>query len=388
MTKSLIIVITLTLLALSHSAQAKVRGSSTLDGLYSTILDEQRNLIVQLPNSYDLNKSRHYPVLYLLDGQRNFQHVVGTLDLLNQSHMADEMIIVAIKNTHRTRDFTPTYDKSYNRWGVSGGADKFLDFIEQELFPYVNRKYRTNGFDIISGHSLSGLLAIYSLQTRPSLFQAHFAFSPSLWWHEKTVIKSAKTFYAGKQPLNNYLYTNMGNEGGDMLASFQQYKELLKANTRQGFGYHADLTEHESHNTTALVGHNQAFTQLFKHLSPPQTYIDEGLEAVLQFYKETTTRYGSALKPSYQTYKSLAYAALKEKEFVKAIQIFKASIEAFTNNSDAYFRLAQAHEMNNELNKAIEMVDKALSLSQIENVENNAFKTYKTHLLGLREKAH
>ena len=235
MTKNLIIVITLTLLALWHSAQAKVRGSSTLDGLYSTILDEQRNLIVQLPNSYELNKSRNYPVLYLLDGQRNFQHVVGTLDLLNQSHMADEMIIVAIKNTYRTRDFTPTYDESYNRWGVSGGADKFLDFIEQELIPYVNKKYRTNGFDIISGHSLSGLLAIYSLQTRPSLFKAHFAFSPSLWWHEKTVIKSAKTFYAGKQPLNNYLYTNMGNEGGHMLTSFQQYKELLKGNCSARF---------------------------------------------------------------------------------------------------------------------------------------------------------
>ncbi|REL27453.1 alpha/beta hydrolase [Thalassotalea euphylliae] len=388
MTKNLIIVITLTLLALIHSAQAKVRGSSTLDGLYSTILDEQRDLIVQLPNSYELNKNRNYPVLYLLDGQRNFQHVVGTLDLLNQSHMADEMIIVAIKNTYRTRDFTPTYDESYNRWGISGGADKFLDFIEQELFPYVNKKYRTNGFDIISGHSLSGLLAIYSLQTRPSLFQAHFAFSPSLWWHEKTIVKSAKTFYADKRPLNNYLYTNMGNEGGHMLTSFQQYKEILKTNAREGFGYHADLIEQEGHNTTALAGHNQAFIQLFKHLSPPQTDIDEGLEAVLQFYKEAAKQYGSALRPSYQTYKKLAYAALKEKEFVKAIQIFETYIDAYPNNSGAYFRLAQAHEMNNELNKAIKMVDKALTLSQIENVENNAFKTYKTHLLALRKESH
>ena len=106
----------------------------------------------------------------------------------------------------------------------------------------------------------------------------------------------------------------------------------------------------------------------------------------MQFYKEATKQYGSALKPSYQTYKQLAYAALKEKEFVKAIQIFETYIEAYPNNSDAYFRLAQAHEMNNELNKAIEMVDKALVLSQIENIENNAFKTYKTHLLVLLEK--
>ena len=48
-------------------------------------------------------------------------------------------IIVAIKNTHRARDLTPTYDENYNKWGMSGGANNFLDFIEKELIPYVNK---------------------------------------------------------------------------------------------------------------------------------------------------------------------------------------------------------------------------------------------------------
>ena len=93
---------------------------------------------------YQQNQKLDYPVLYLLDGQRNFGHTIGTLDLLNQSNMAQEMIVVAIMNTHRTRDFTPTYDESYNQWGFSGGADKFLNFIEQELMPYIDKHYRTN----------------------------------------------------------------------------------------------------------------------------------------------------------------------------------------------------------------------------------------------------
>lgn len=75
-------------------------------------------------------------------------------DLLNQSGMAQKMIVIGITNTERTRDFTPTYDESYNQWGISGGADNFLDFLEKELKPYVKANYSTNNYAIISGHSL------------------------------------------------------------------------------------------------------------------------------------------------------------------------------------------------------------------------------------------
>ena len=176
----------------SEEVSATIRGTSITDGLYSTVLSEQRDLLIHLPNNYNQNKMHDYPVLYLLDGQRNFAHTLGTLDLLNQSNMAQEMIVVAIMNTHRTRDFTPTYDESYNEWGLSGGADNFLDFIDKELMPYINKNYRANNFKIISGHSLGGLFSIYAMHSKPELFQAHFAFSPSLWWHKKVIFKEAK----------------------------------------------------------------------------------------------------------------------------------------------------------------------------------------------------
>ena len=232
---------------------AKVRGLSTMDSISSKILNEERELLVHLPNNYYENTELNYPVLYLLDGQRNLNHTAGTLDLLNQSSMAQEMIIIAITSTYRTRDLTPTYDESYNKWGISGGADNFIDFMEKELIPYVNKNYRTNSFKILSGHSFGGLLVIHALQSRPQLFQAHFAFSPSLWWHDEVVLKDTEKFLASTKELNNYLYINMGNEGGNMLSTFQQYKKLLNTYSPKGFSYNADLVEQENHNTTALI---------------------------------------------------------------------------------------------------------------------------------------
>lgn len=367
----------------SEKVSANLRGSSIVDGLYSTVLSEQRDLLIHLPNNYNQNKMLEYPVLYLLDGQRNFAHTIGTLDLLNQSNMAQEMIIVAIMNTHRTRDFTPTYDKSYNEWGLSGGADNFLDFIDKELIPFINKNYRANNFKVISGHSLGGLLSIYALHSKPELFQAHFAFSPSLWWHKQVIFEKAEIFLKNSDQLNKYLYVNMGNEGGNMLHSFEKYTELLNIHNRKGFKFNFDLDTSESHNTTALAGQSLAYQNLYATLRPTQEVIAKGISAVKEFFKRQSEIYGYEIKPSYSAINRIAYNALKEKDFATAIAIFEENVDNFPHKADAYDSLADGYEANGELDKALKMRYLVIKKSITENVENNAYKTRKINLLKL-----
>ncbi len=367
----------------SVEVNANVRGTSITDSLYSTVLSEQRDLLIHLPNNYKENKMLDYPVLYLLDGQRNFAHTIGTLDLLNQSNMAQEMIIIAIKNTHRTRDFTPTYDESYNEWGISGGADDFLDFIEKELIPYVNKTYRANNFKIVSGHSLGGLLSIYALQTRPELFQAHFAFSPSLWWHKQIIFKEAESFLKNSDELNTYLYVNMGSEGGHMLSSYERYTKSLNSHNRKRFKFNSDLNPSETHNTTALAGHSLAFQKLYAALRPSQETIAQGIPAVKEFYKKQSEIYGYEIKPSYGAINAVAYNALKENDFTTAINILKENVKNYPYKADAYDSLADGYEANGELDKALEMRNLVIRKSVLENVENNAYKTRQMNLLKL-----
>ena len=371
----------------SSTAYAKIRGESKVDRLHSKILAEQRELLVHLPNNYRKNTMLNYPVLYLIDGQRNFNHAVGTLDLLNQSYMAQEMIIVAIKNTHRTRDLTPTYDESYNEWGISGGADNFLDFIEQELIPYVNKNYRANNFKILSGHSLGGLLAVYTLQSRPQLFQAHFAFSPSLWWHDQVIFKGAERFLTTTTELNSYLYLNLGSESGDMLSAFERYTKLLEKHTLMGFNYNLDLDERENHNTTALVGQTQAYKYLSATLECPQEVISQGLPAIKQFFKVQSEKYGYQIKPSYHTVRHAGYTALNKKDIANAIKIFEFNVKHYPYIADGYDRLAYGLAANGQLNKALKMINIALKKSVNENVENNSYKTHKAHLLTLMKES-
>jgi predicted alpha/beta superfamily hydrolase len=383
MFKHVLTIFIIILLANFSAAYAGIRGESKVDRLPSKILAEQRDLLVHLPNNYQQNTELNYPVLYLLDGQRNLNHAAGTLDLLNQDGKAQEMIIVAIKNTHRTRDLTPTYDESYNEWGISGGADNFLDFIEQELIPYVNKSYRTNSFKILSGHSLGGLLAVYALQSRSHLFQAHFAFSPSLWWHDQVILRDSEYFLANTTQLNSYLYINLGNESGDMLNAFQQYTQLLKTHTPKGFSYNSDIDEQENHSTSALIGQSLAYRYLYATLQCPKEIIAQGLPAIEQFFKMQSEKYGYQIKPSYRAINHAGYIALNKKDIAKAIKIFEGNVKNYSYKADAYDSLADALEANGQLKKALKMRYVTIKKSMKENVENNSFKTRRINLLAL-----
>ncbi|MEN8204180.1 MAG: alpha/beta hydrolase-fold protein [Bacteroidota bacterium] len=141
-----------------------------VDSLHSEILDETRNIWVHVPDDASggiLSKST-YPVLYLLDGPGHFHAVTGILKNLGDNSIVPNMVVVAIPNTDRTRDLTPTHvdemfgDSTFVR--TSGGGDKFLDFMEKELIPYVEEKYPVTGYRTFVGHSFGGLIAVHAIE--------------------------------------------------------------------------------------------------------------------------------------------------------------------------------------------------------------------------------
>ena len=164
--------------------------------IHSKILGEDRTIYVKLPQKYTA-RSR-YPVLYLLDADLYFSMVSGQVERLSELSKIPPMIIVGIKNADRFKDLTPTHlmgsngkDDTTSPLRNSGGADKFLQFLKQELCPYIAIHYYSSPYKIFSGHSLGGLLVIYTMITRLNLFNAYLAISPSLQWDNSIVLQKA-----------------------------------------------------------------------------------------------------------------------------------------------------------------------------------------------------
>ncbi len=156
----------------------------------SSILTEYRTCLIHLPDSYNDSSDvkKKYPNMNLLDGYTHFNTASGIVHFMgsdrNRNHFIPETIIIAIENVDRERDFTVTKLKT-KRQNTMGGGRNFLDFIEKELIPYVDKNYRTEPHRILAGHSLGGLLALNSYMDENSLFNAYISIDPSIWWDKQ-----------------------------------------------------------------------------------------------------------------------------------------------------------------------------------------------------------
>jgi predicted alpha/beta superfamily hydrolase len=163
------------------------------DSLYSNIIKEERRLQIQLPDEYKPGSGQKYPVLYLLDGEWNAELFQQVQSWSKQWGFNPPIIMVGVVNSYpkgenqRWRDLTPTVAGP-----GSGGGPKLLGFLKDELIPYIDKNYPTNGSNILWGHSLGGLFVLYTLFTEPKLFDSYIAADPSAWWDHGYLFRLAR----------------------------------------------------------------------------------------------------------------------------------------------------------------------------------------------------
>ncbi|MCG7531073.1 alpha/beta hydrolase [Psychrobium sp. MM17-31] len=232
----------------------------------SKYLVQAPKITIALPSSYEKDPTKKYPVFYVLDGELNGDLVDATLRRLHISNGANEHIVIGISSQNRLRDFAPTVNKNpRGPVGEGGGGDLFLDFIEKELMPQITRNYRTNGFNILAGHSIAGLLVVHSFQSRPTLFQSHLAFSPAVWWGARETSAAAKQYVTSGKQVPTYLYMAIGNEGGKMRDIYDSLTQTLVRNRHLNSSLLLDEFDNDSHDFTMVAGLLNALKGLFQY---------------------------------------------------------------------------------------------------------------------------
>jgi predicted alpha/beta superfamily hydrolase len=189
----------------------------------SSILGEDRKVLVRLPSGYDTSGGS-YPVLYLLDGTPAFlMEMAAVTTRLWNDRNAPEIIIVAIENTNRNRDMMPVVAKD-----LPGPprAEAFLAFLERELVPDIEKAYRTRRPRILQGKSLSGLFVIYALLSSPAAFNGYVGCSAG-WFPENNDYFSALSTRAFRTP------ASFGNTRVFMANSLQDQNDPDQAIHRQ-----------------------------------------------------------------------------------------------------------------------------------------------------------
>lgn len=179
-------------------------GKSTGTRFYSKAVADTFSIFVNLPNNYNPQQKEKYPVVYLLDANLYFDIIATAITKYSEVGLAPAVILVGIgykdfptMDSLRNRDDTypnaiPEYEMS-----VSGGADKFLSFINNDLVPYVDSKYKTDTSKrTLMGHSLAGYFASYALLQnllgKSSSLNCYIAASPSLHYNHYYLLDQLK----------------------------------------------------------------------------------------------------------------------------------------------------------------------------------------------------
>lgn len=111
-------------------------------------------------------------------------------------------VLVAIHNTDRTLNFTPTAAESVKGGATrenTGGASNFTRFLREELIPLLEEKYPIGTERLFIGHSFAGLLGSYILQHQTDIFQTYLLFDPSYWWDDYIMLREP-VIHSGQKP--------------------------------------------------------------------------------------------------------------------------------------------------------------------------------------------
>ena len=228
---------------------------------------------VGLPIGYSPDKES-YPVLYILDGDKSFGMTKEITDWLIWSNEIEKIILVGISYEQgwwqkRARDYSHCADTINVKWvKQAGGADNFLKFVKNELFPVINQNYKTNQDSIaIMGLSLGGMLGTYVLFTQPELFKGYIIIAPSLGWNNNSILKMEDDYSGNHKELNKLVYMAYGSLDNNkvlVVNPTNEFIQTIKMRNYESLKFTSQVFEGETHISVYATALTHGLKNIFK----------------------------------------------------------------------------------------------------------------------------
>lgn len=354
----------------------------------SKILGGERKVWIHIPNS---NREKEniekecYPVIYLLDGDANFNNVVSITEFMSNAGLCPPMIVVGILHPARMMDLT--FGKDKETPGTVGNGENFMLYVEKELMPYIESNYPTASYNIFIGHSVGGLTVVNTLLHHPDLFNAYVSLDGALWWNNQQIVKEGRTILPNENYKGKTLFMALANrmeigmdtlkvqndttESTELIRSNLEFiKDIFKNKTDQ-LRFQHKYYENDDHSSVRLIGEYDALRFIFDYyklkiynseLDDPDFKLDSLL---VTHYNSVSEQIGYLINPDESQVNSLAYYMLSQKQFIKAEALFKLNVSNYPERANCYDGLGDLYLAKGDKLGAIGSFKKALSLKLI-----------------------
>lgn len=321
--------------------------------VHSRILNQNRHILIYPPASY--NKQKKYPVIYVLDGRQHTVFTGSSVGRLAEAGVIPEMIVVGIPNWDRTKDLTPTHTtkdqkgRESDSQKTSGGGNNFVDFIEKELFKYVDSAYSTMNYRIFVGHSYGGLLVTNTLFSERNLFNSYISIDPSLWWDNYYLVRKIND-----NPQfsfnNNVLYTSSiidyknPNDSSNNGVGIVALEKLLQNKSLKGLDYVFENFADNNHPSVPPISIIKGLRYIFRDYYFPNIQIATDPSKINDHFAAFSKKIGFEFLPSENMINNLGYYVLEElKNIDTAIELFRINTTNYPKSSNAFDSLGSAY---------------------------------------------
>lgn len=343
-------------LMFSISSLLPVSNASTSFQFHSELLGEDATIRVALPESYPHSADFEYPLLLILDGSTQFNHIAGNVEFMSTFAEIPDMIVVGVSANSRLLNFTHTEIEQFA--GRSGGAPRYTKFLLTELLPQLREDYRIAPYTTVTGHSLSGLYTTYLALNHADNIQAAISISPSLWWDDFAILSELEKPADGTPSVR--WFTSMANEPGEMADGFARLQEKLNSGSVSHLTWELQQFDDETHDSTPLIGNVAGLRSVFKGFNAVPEIDVKSLQALESYYQAYGEASGYQLPMGVHQYNVYGLKAAYEDQLPWGIEILEAGTQVFPHSEILWDSLATAYRMNDELSAALEASEKAV----------------------------
>ena len=333
-----------------HSEPAVTLGE--ISSLQSKVLDKTIPLSIRLPANYH-SSQKIYPVIYMLgsDYRSRFAMLASTLDYMGEGQIP-EMILIGIDLPEGNGILLPTRDNKDTTI-----PDNYIEFIETELIPHVDTKYRTAPFRALFGASNSGFFTVYTLLNKPLLFNAYLASSPSLMHIPEVLQQKIKSGPLQMLSEDRFLHIIYSDDEGltDIVSDFSS---VVADHKPKSFTYIVDELVNQGH--VPAIDFTMFLLALFPDFNPYENL--DTLGKVVQHFDMLSKRYGYEIQPPISVLMDLGFDMIISKDLDVAEEIYEYSLQLYPEGKLLYVGMGVVRRNQGQLENARLMFEKALTI--------------------------
>ena len=315
-------------------------------------------MYIHVPSEFNSNYPQiEYPVLYVFDPDAHFLSIVSMIDRMSTNvgeEICPQMIIVGVRNTDRVRDMFPIHEE-----------DRFHDFLENELIPYIDDKYPTKPYRVLFGHSITGLRTVHTAIFYPHLFNAYIALDPSLCheycgWFTKYEREIEDFDLGGNRMFLAMAHTMVGKDTtavrqdtsgrASHMNAMMDFSENMLQKNNEGEQYQWKYYPDRSHNSVTLPATLDGIEQIFswyknntyEFIFADDTSPEQAFNAYKEHYEQVSSQLGYTEWPSEGQLHTLIWYLHHIKNMTKKALLFaQLNVQNYPNSSSAKEQLEE-----------------------------------------------